>query len=142
MGKTYAIYINACSHCGCVDAAENVWRNEIVDDGLKWNSYVVTAMIDCLARNGELNKAYAILKEWTEYNEQFDIVEEKNDIAMWLSLLSGCRRHKNSKLAQTVHDEFERYTQQKYGDLNQASVQKYIESAKILLANTFAHDLD
>ena len=96
-------------------------------------------MIDALARNGEIHRAYHILTEYNEYNNGF--ANNENDIAMWLALLSGCRRCKMYELAQTIYNEFETKVQSKYcgkcGKGNEEFVRKCIGSASVLLADTF-----
>ncbi len=49
MIKTYIALINACSHCGDIIGAENKW-NHIIDNDIKYDEYLVTAVMDCFAR--------------------------------------------------------------------------------------------
>eukprot|EP00483_Globobulimina_turgida_P009697 UN09716 len=59
-------------------------------------------------------------------------------MAMWLSLLSGCRRYKMSTFAQKIYNQFETKIKTKYdGTGNEEYKRKCIASASVLLANTY-----
>eukprot|EP01083_Nonionella_stella_P304786 1060666_1 len=136
--KTYAILINACSHCGDVEEALKIWNGEIIDDHLQYNSFVVTALVDCLSRNGRLKEARALMTDYNRYNNRLGNDEGSNDVAMALSLLAGCRRHRNAQFAQEIYNEFEGKMKAKYKTGNEKYTQKNIASAATLLANTYA----
>merc|ERR1712129_433585 len=92
--KTFVLILNGCAHVGEVDRAKDIWENRIVDEKMKYDIYVMTALIDCMARKGELREAMALMIE-------HDLREE----IVWKALLSGCTKHNDSQMAKQVHDE-------------------------------------
>ena len=60
--KTFISLIHCCSHCGDLEEGRKIWE-EINDDEVKYNYYVVTALIDGYARKGALQKAYDLLMD-------------------------------------------------------------------------------
>ena len=92
--KTYELLINAYSQCGDVYAAQKLW-NEEIDETMKHDEDVITALIDGMSRKGLLDEVMVILKE----NESFIT----DCYAVWMSVLSGCRRYRNLELAQQVY---------------------------------------
>merc|ERR1712176_809626 len=70
--RTFVAMITASSHCGDIEGAVRVF-NEIDNDDIKYDEYVITSFVDCAARNGELEKAMEIIAdfEWrTEKRRQ------------------------------------------------------------------------
>eukprot|EP01083_Nonionella_stella_P195156 719162_1 len=80
--KTYKLLIHACGNSGNVDMAMHLWQNEINDDQIKYDRFVLTSMVDCLARN-----------------------DAKHNLQMWTSLLNGCRKYNQSEMAEKVYQE-------------------------------------
>ena len=98
---TFAILINAHSHCGDVESAENIWTRGIGDDRIKYDCFVVTAMVDCLSRSGWLQKARMVIGE---YEEMRGMKAESK--AMWMSLLSACVKFRDFDRANDTYHEF------------------------------------
>eukprot|EP01083_Nonionella_stella_P088896 247985_1 len=90
--NTFCIFLNGCSHCGQVNMARFVWDNHITDEQMKENKYVMTAFVDCLARNGYLDDAYQLVSNSKENHQE-----------MWFALLSGCRNHDDKNMASQVY---------------------------------------
>merc|ERR1712228_1109179 len=101
--KTIKLMMSACSHCGKVSKAMNIWCNDIVNaDNIKFDVFVVSSLVDCLSRNGHLNKAKNVIAEY----ENFAICNsDYSNIQMWTSLLNGCKKTNNIKMAETVLNE-------------------------------------
>ena len=51
---TYTVLINACSHCGDINQADLIWRDEIIADDIKFNEYIITSLVDCFAKHGKV----------------------------------------------------------------------------------------
>eukprot|EP01083_Nonionella_stella_P057480 150862_1 len=102
--KTYLIWMNACNHCGDLDEAYNLWQYEICDMDIKYDCFIVTALVDCFVRNGKLNEAKQFIVEYENYtNSPYE--------AMWTSLLNGCKQCKDNHMAQQVfHDIAARFS--------------------------------
>merc|ERR1711971_804101 len=81
--------IAAFAHCGEHSEAKRLWTHEI-DEELKYEKRIVTAMTDCYARNGAIDDALQIIVEFgrrrrcTESAE--DVEGEDGDKDMWLAL--------------------------------------------------------
>ena len=101
---TFTYLINSCNHAGDIKQAKSIWENEIKDVELKYDSYLVTTLIDCLSRNGQLNDAYNLLQQY----DKDKLHNDKNDELMWIAVLNGCKNFNNAKLADVVHDEMKR----------------------------------
>ena len=97
--NTYSIMINACSHCGDDKFAENIWNNDINDNKIKYDCYVITCLVDCYSRKGLFKKGLEIINKYENENK------DKNK-AMWMSLLSGCIKYKNIEMTKIVYNEF------------------------------------
>eukprot|EP01083_Nonionella_stella_P041545 112595_1 len=61
--KTYTIFISGCSHSGHVDQAMDLWQNDIKEDTIKYDPYMVSCLVDCLTRNGQINKAMDLVMQ-------------------------------------------------------------------------------
>lgn len=92
--KTYIHIINALSHCGDVSGAVKIWNERIERDDMKYDDFVLSALIDCMARNGHVHEGFEYI---TKYNVQ-------NEVA-WIALMSGCKSCNDHELAQRVMNE-------------------------------------
>lgn len=99
--NTLGILLNSCSHSGQEERALEIW-NAIEEDEMKWNSFVMTSLIDCYARKGTMKRAMELLAEYEE--RRGDTEEDENDKAMWVAILSGCNKHGEAALAKRVFD--------------------------------------
>eukprot|EP01083_Nonionella_stella_P061012 159097_1 len=115
--RTYIALMNACSHCGDMAQAERIWMDEMDDDEIKYNEYVVASLVDCFGRSGALDKADDVIHAF-EAN-----TNECNQI-MWMSLLSHCRNYNDKEKMQCVYNRMkERF----------ASDTSYMATASLLL---------
>merc|ERR1712228_142836 len=96
--KGFVTMFNALSHGGDVKAAKNIFYEEIFDENIKYQMLVVSAFVDCLSRNGCLYEAYDIIIQY-EKRKNITLCQE-----MWLSLLSGCKIHRNPLLRVRVEN--------------------------------------
>ena len=92
--KTYGTLINVLSHCGEFEEANYVWKNQIDDDEIKYDEYVVTSLINGMSQRGKLKQAYDMI-----------IKHDFNHKPMWLSLLNGCRIHQNKNFGNRIYKE-------------------------------------
>ena len=106
--RSYIQLLSACGHCGEMETAQSIWTG-ISNPDIKYDSFVVTALVDCFARNGALNEGYRALMDYEEQKME----RNPNDKAMWMAMLSGCRKHKDGQLAKTV---FEAMCSKEFGD--------------------------
>ena len=99
--QTFIDVLNAYGHCHDSDIgeAQRLW-NEIGNLFVKFDCIVVTTLVDCLSRRGCLNDAYDVIM-------QFENETEDTYYAMWLAVLSGCRKFENRLLGQKIYDEME-----------------------------------
>ena len=85
----YIAMLIACNHSGNIDEAYIIWKNEICnDEHLKNDCFIITTLIDCFARKGDLNTAKELLFEYEDNNESHG--------SMWLSVLSGYKTFINN----------------------------------------------
>eukprot|EP01083_Nonionella_stella_P050996 135444_1 len=122
---TYSNIIHLYSHNGAIDEAYSIWQH-IADINIKYDLFVVSALVDGLARNEQLHEAHHIVQEYEKKN---GIVIDANN-GLWMSLLNGCKLHRNEPLACTVFDQMT----SRFGH-NQRN-HDYIQSASILLQST------
>merc|ERR1712154_61895 len=99
ISDSFAILLSGCSHRGEVEMAQQIW-NDIEDEETQYDCYVMTSLVDGLARNGLLDEA----KEYLQRYESFG--ENKPDHVMYMSLLSGCTKFEHKEMAQWVHDRY------------------------------------
>eukprot|EP01084_Bolivina_argentea_P173952 301317_1 len=122
--KIFTSLINACSHCGDVYMAQNLWENEIKYEK-KYSMNTINALVDCFARNGYLKEAYDVIKEIDNYNELL------LPYSVWMCLLNGCRKYRNKEIAENVFNEMkERFDGIKY--------KNKLGAASIILSHIYA----
>ncbi len=84
--------------------------------------------MDCYSRNGLLNEAKELIFEYEQFiewnnNPNINISAYR---AMWMSLLSGCRTHRNTNIGNNVYNEMQSRFYEN---------EEYMTSAAALLAN-------
>ena len=122
--KTFSLLLNGCSHIGDIEEANNIWINDINDDKLRYDSYIIGTMVDTYSRKGLLYQGY----EWIYKYELINNKKANQDIdyAMWMSLLHGCRQENNVLLGQYIYKQIsDRFKDDK----------SHIDSAFVLLSN-------
>ncbi len=77
----------------------DIWDNEIKAD-IKYNIYLVSALVDCLSRNGELKSAYDLIKEY-ESNDNMS-----NEV-MYNSLMNGCKKFNDTIMGEQIYKEYQ-----------------------------------
>ena len=100
--KSYILLINACSHCNDIQFAKIIWQNDIENDKIKYDSFVVTSIIDCFSRKGLIKQGRDIINKYESFKNN---KVNDNDKTMWLSLLSGCRNSGDPHLADSIYAE-------------------------------------
>merc|ERR1712113_104172 len=93
---------------------------------MKYDSFVVTTMMDCPSRKGLLNEAMDL---WREYEQEKAVENHPNDKKMLMALMSGCSKHKDAEIAEEVYSEIKRR-----GEDN-------VSAAFVLLSNIYASEL-
>ena len=116
--KTFILLINACSHYGDIRKAQRIWNEDIKDDEIKYDEYLMSSLIDGMSRKGMLKQGMDLIKQ---YNEDCGV--------MWMSLLNGCRKFSDQTLAQEICAEIK----QRFPD-----DENLITNASILLSNILA----
>eukprot|EP01083_Nonionella_stella_P221530 791376_1 len=114
--NTFIAVINACSHSGNVEEAHRIWC-EIHENEIKYDSFVITTLVDCFARKGYGERAYEIIVKY----ETCKVSDEyhPNDENMWISLLSGAR---NQEIIRKLYKEIERKYENNINVMSRASV--------------------
>lgn len=88
----YVAMLHCCSTSGDVEKAKEIW-NGIQDDEVKCDEFVISAFVDCLAKNGSLEETMGFMME-NEYKYP----------SGWLSLMSACRQIGDISKGQRVYD--------------------------------------
>ena len=60
--NTFAIMINICAHFGESDQAIHIWENEICDDRVKFDDYIIAAMVSVYSKNGMIDRAQEMMQ--------------------------------------------------------------------------------
>ena len=94
---TFIHLISASNFVGGVEEAEGIW-NGIEDEKIKYDEVVVNALIDCMARKGDLVKAKQFL---------IDHKLSENE-HIFMSLMSGSAKHNDSQMSEKIFDEYSR----------------------------------
>lgn len=80
---TFVGILTACSHCGMVDEARFCFNSMHRDFSIEPQLEHYGAMVDAMARGGQLDDAYSMIKG----------MPLEPDAAIWRALLGACRRH-------------------------------------------------
>ena len=121
--KTFISLIHSCCHCNDIQQANDIWYNEINNNDIKYNYYLITSLIDGYCKKGLLNDAYNLLLKYNHDNKN------KTDIIMWLALLNGCSKFKNIQLGEKVYNTMK----DKFDENDDKMI-----SAFVLLSNMYA----
>ena len=130
--KTFVFLFNACSHCGDPKTAIQIWKRDMKDNAMKYNQFVVSALVDCLCRNNHLNAALQLILKYEKKTKHKYVV-------MWMALLSGCKSKltQNDLLASFVFDAM----QKRFDDSD-----KHMMNARLIMQSqssaVFAHSHD
>lgn len=84
--------LSACSHSGMLEKGKHFFEYFAKCDAIELKLEHYACMVDILGRNGELKEAKEVIN---------NMPVEPNR-AIWLTLLSACRMHKNFELAEEV----------------------------------------
>ncbi|KAL2923261.1 hypothetical protein RDABS01_014752 [Bienertia sinuspersici] len=91
---TFLGLICACGHVGLVNKGREFFNLMVRDHGMRPSLHHYTCLLDLLSRSGHLDEAEKLLKTMP-YNP---------DEVAWATLLSACRKHKNTEVAVRVAD--------------------------------------
>ena len=89
---TFVTLLNALGHSGRVSEAMAIWNDDIGDEDVQYDLYVVTSLVDGLARSGLLNEARNLILQFERTRGG------TKDDAMWMCLLNGCVQHSDVML--------------------------------------------
>ena len=118
--KTFSIRLNACSHFGDSEKAMKIWNDEISDEKMKYDHYIITCVVDCYSRKGLLHDARDIIG-------QYEFATNRPYYSMWIALLSAARSQGESQIASSVFTEIEKRF---------SSNESVMSRAKVLLSHT------
>ena len=93
--KTFILMLSACGHCGDVERAKAIWNEDIDDEEVKMDCFVVNSFIDCCARNGMIEEMHRFVLEHDEFV----------DGVGWMTLLSAAKMHSHARLVEQIHSE-------------------------------------
>lgn len=102
--KFYILLINACSHCNDVEFAKEIWENDIKNDNIKYDSFVITSIIDCFSRKGLIKQAKDIIVKYKKFKKSNN-TSDTNDKIMWMSLLSAAKNRGDINLANELYKD-------------------------------------
>ncbi|KAL5702320.1 hypothetical protein ACHQM5_027550 [Ranunculus cassubicifolius] len=91
----FVAVLTACSHAGLIDEAQNLFNSMIHNYGISPGLEHYAVVADLLGRAGRLEEAYDFISG----------MHVKQTASVWLTLLSACRVHKNTELAEKVSDK-------------------------------------
>ena len=117
--NTFILMINACGHSGEEEEANRIWLNEITDDVIKYDSFVVTSLVDCFSRKGKIERAYQIVLEYEKYR---GLELHSNDENMWISLLSGARQQNDDNAVNQIYAEIKQRYEKNSNMMSRASI--------------------
>ena len=116
--KTFMHLMGSCSHSGDVESAKNIWNN-IENNDYKYHTKVMSILIDCLSRKGELKEA-----------EQLILSNDSSEISAWMSLMSGCNKYKDKTMANDIYNKMN----DKFGNDKTA-----MSPASVLISNIYGY---
>ena len=92
--QTYIAIISAFCTVGDVESAQRIWEYEIGDAAVKHDEFVMTVLLDGMAKKGMLRETRSL------------ILEHHADCkVMWMSLLSAAQIHADHSMAESVYNE-------------------------------------
>ena len=98
--KSFSLLLNGCSMVGDIANAKRIW-SKIREKEVKFDCFMIGCLVDCCSRSGRLVEGY----EWIcEYERaQKKEANRREDFAMWMALLFGCKQRKNALMARFVY---------------------------------------
>ncbi|CAF1431394.1 unnamed protein product [Rotaria sp. Silwood1] len=113
----YVCVLNACSHSALLDQAWKIFKNIPFNQR---TDQIYTTMIDTTSRLFLFDQALELIDEYEKSHHP--------SIPMYMSILSSARNAKDVSLSEKIYHRIE---------TNFANNEKYLTSARILLANTY-----
>ncbi|XP_050376818.1 pentatricopeptide repeat-containing protein At3g47530 [Argentina anserina] len=104
--QTFTGVLSACSHCGLVDEAMDIFDRMSREFGVVPNVHHYGCIVDLLGRAGRLDQAYQLIMA----------MDVKPDPKIWRTLLGACRIHKYETLGERVVDHLIELKAQEAGD--------------------------
>ncbi|KAH7424611.1 hypothetical protein KP509_11G015500 [Ceratopteris richardii] len=98
---TFVNILNACSHCGLVEQAQECLKAIELDYDLIQTKEHFHCAVDLFGRAGQIEKAF-VLAEWMPYHP---------DILVWHTILGACRKWSNVGLGRHVFEHAVRLDQ-------------------------------
>ena len=97
---TFSALLSGYSHAAKVDDAFDLWKNEMKDEGMRYDKIIMSSLIDSVCRKGDIAKGYELIEEFEEYGNN------KPYHVMWMSLLNGSIIN-DGAMSSRIFDEFE-----------------------------------
>ncbi|KAL6183094.1 hypothetical protein ACLB2K_044505 [Fragaria x ananassa] len=104
--QTFTGVLSACSHCGLVDEAMDIFELMSKEFGVVPNIRHYGCIVDLLGRAGRLDQAYQLIMS----------MDIKPDSKIWRTLLGACRIHNYETLGERVVDHLIELKAQEAGD--------------------------
>ena len=104
--KTFILILAACAHRGDVAEAQRIWREDICDENVRGDAFVVATLVDGMARKGMLSEALDLVLRQSEADG--DVDADADASVMWMSLLHGCIKHREKEIGHRVFEEIQR----------------------------------
>ncbi len=92
--QTYIVLLNAYTNCGDIESVQKIWNEDIMDEDIKYNEYIMTIVLDCMCKNGLLNETKQLI---IRYHSECKV--------MWMSLLTACVKYNDIKVLKDVYNE-------------------------------------
>ena len=102
--EMYSIILNCCAHTGCISKATDIFEQYIKSNIIVKNVYILNPIIDCFARNNELDKAESY---YNKYAANFQ--NDRDKIIMLKSILASCKTHNDIERAQRILDKIQHH---------------------------------
>ncbi|CAN0878749.1 Pentatricopeptide repeat-containing protein At2g41080 [Linum grandiflorum] len=94
---TFLSLLYACSHCGLKEKGMQFFQEMEERFGMTPSVQHYTCMVDLLGRSGQLKQAEDMIRSMP--------VKVKPDAAIWKTLLSACKIHKDADMAERIAEE-------------------------------------
>ena len=127
----YSMILNCCSHAGNTEKAIEIFNEYIEYNNILNKTYILTSMIDCLARNNKLDEAE---RYYNKYGTKCTYYKDK--IVMLTSILSSCKTYNDINRAHSIVNNIESL----YQINNDSNMDTSIYLVLNHLNNTQTHD--
>lgn len=104
--QTFTGVLSACSHCGLVDEAMNIFDRMSKEFGVVPNVHHYGCLVDLLGRAGRLDQAYQLIMS----------MDIKPDSKIWRTLLGACKIHNHDTIGERVFGHLMELKAQEAGD--------------------------